>query len=95
MNLFYHLFLLVLIIGQALAFTQKGLVRQAQKKATSSSLFVCSRSDSGFERPGRREIIKAASVMFTPALLASGSFPAFADVSDGNALPQGAVRVLP
>ena len=80
--------LLLLAASQATAFTSTSGVSHRFAKA--ESLLALSASSSSENT--RRELL-LMGMLLAPTLLTVGSAaPAFADVSDGNALPQGAAQ---
>jgi hypothetical protein len=84
-------FLLLLFAGQAVAFTTDRL--PASKKTIGGPLSSQLCDDLVNDATNRRQFFSRAFLtLLSPALLTSGASPAAADVSQGNALPQGAAQ---
>jgi hypothetical protein len=84
-------FLLLLFAGQATAFTTDRF--PASKKTICGPLSSQLCDDLVNDATNRRQFVsRAFFALLSPALLTSGASPAAADVSDGNALPQGAAQ---
>ena len=83
----YKALLLSLFFGEGVAFSQNGL-----KKIESSSSMKMSKGSEDMPSStnnSRREFVRNSLILLSSSSIA---LPAFADVSDGNALPSGAAQ---
>lgn len=78
----------ILLLGEAAAFSTS--TRSPRYHLVDSQPFV---SDGNLGGGSRREFVsKSVAILTSATVVVTGCSPAFADVSDGNALPTGAAQ---
>jgi hypothetical protein len=90
---FCNRLVLLLVVGQAAAFSNYRLFATKKAGSVPVQLSASSRGDVTLDSQNRRVFVSnALLVLSAPALMIAGALPASADVSDGDALPQGAAQ---